>query len=291
MKVIAAVCWIAWTMWLVLPILQRRVKVARKEGGGAYLAAYSICNQAAVYWVERGRLVQRVSQYVPQLERYCSMVYGRRGASNPTVMWLAKVLLSEWLLFHVLMFVWIVFSDATLALTTLPLLPMTALMMWRELYGSVRRRQSLIVAELPNFVYKISLFITAGETVQGAWIRASAAPVIKETHPLYMELSWTRTELEQSVPFIRALEQLNRRCSVPEMSLLITTVLMNYRRGGDAFVIVLQQTARTLMERKGNVIRTVGEEASTKVIFPMMLMFVAVMIIVAAPSVMLMNQP
>jgi len=52
---------------------------------------------------------------------------------------------------------------------------------------------------------------------------------------------------------------------------------------------VLQDASRLMMEKKHAVVRTQGEEASTKLLFPMLLMLIAVMAIVAAPAVMLMH--
>jgi tight adherence protein C len=64
---------------------------------------------------------------------------------------------------------------------------------------------------------------------------------------------------------------------------------MNYRRGGELFVMSLRSLNRDLWEKRKAMTRILGEEASSKLIFPMLLILLAVMIIVAAPAVMLMD--
>jgi tight adherence protein C len=226
---------------------------------------------------------------VPQLVRFCAILHGRQELPDPAFAWTTKAFTYSLMSLLSTAVAWLAQLDPAiiglLAMLTVGL----PLLMYRELQQRVKKRQEAFVTELPSFMHKLSLLLSAGETVQRAWVRAGTVSAEKAGHPLYSELTRTNHELAQSVSFPKALEELHRRCGVSELSTLVTTVLMNYRRGGEAFTMVLQDTARVLMERKYALIRTKGEEASTKLLFPMLLMLLAVMLIVAAPAVMMMN--
>ena len=96
-------------------------------------------------------------------------------------------------------------------------------------------------------------------------------------------------DIHNNVALSKALEEWSKRCAMQETSILTTTILLNYRRGGEDFVTALRELGRLLWDRRKAVSRTLGEEASSKLVFPMVLTFVVVMVVVAAPAVLLMS--
>lgn len=71
--------------------------------------------------------------------------------------------------------------------------------------------------------------------------------------------------------------------------MFVTAVLINQRRGGDTFVLAMQDVGRQLWEKRKAVARRRGEEASTKLVFPMMLMFLVILAVVGAPALLMMK--
>jgi len=72
-----------------------------------------------------------------------------------------------------------------------------------------------------------------------------------------------------------------------EVSIFATTVLLNYRRGGTDFVTALNRLSQELWQKRISLSRTLGEQASSKLVFPMVLIFIVVLIIIATPAIML----
>jgi tight adherence protein C len=104
---------------------------------------------------------------------------------------------------------------------------------------------------------------------------------------LYTELVQAVNELKNNYSFSQVLEDFSKRCSVQEVSIFTTTVLLNYRRGGAEFVLALRDLSRTLWEKRKALSRTLGEQASSKLVFPMVLIFLVILLIVATPAIML----
>lgn len=64
------------------------------------------------------------------------------------------------------------------------------------------------------------------------------------------------------------------------------TLIQNLRKGSDQLVPVLRLQAAACWENRKNIARKLGEEASTKLLFPMAIVFVAILIMVMTPAVM-----
>ncbi|MEI7024311.1 type II secretion system F family protein [Paenibacillus sp. y28] len=161
-------------------------------------------------------------------------------------------------------------------------------------YRSVLRRIMLakrqIAMELPELLGNLVLLIGAGETVQKALLRCIRQ--LSGTKPgsiLQRELAAADIQLRNQLPFSQVLEQLAARCGIQEVAMLTTTLLLNYKRGGEELTHALAALNRELWERRKAGVRTIGEEASSRMVFPMVLIFVVVLVIVAYPAIAVMG--
>lgn len=162
--------------------------------------------------------------------------------------------------------------------------------LFRDLQKKVHEREQDILMELPELLNKIVLLVGAGETVQRAIIRCVQRKQENAAeHPLYRELLQMVSEMETGYSFQQALESFSKRCGVQEVSVFTTTVLLNFRRGGSEFGLALRDLSRTLWDKRKAVSRMRGEQASSKMVFPMVMIFVIVMILVGTPAFMMMN--
>ncbi|TNJ68182.1 type II secretion protein F [Paenibacillus hemerocallicola] len=181
-------------------------------------------------------------------------------------------------------------GDVYVMVALLALAGFTPFLMMKRLEGQIADKKRKLVMELPELLNKLTLLINAGETVQGAIMRCADMYASKgDGGPLAAEFVMLANRLRNNESFPIAMEKLSKRCLVAEVSVFTTTVLMNYRRGGELFVMSLRSLNRDLWEKRKAMTRILGEEASAKLIFPMLLILFAVMIIVAAPAVMLMD--
>jgi tight adherence protein C len=153
----------------------------------------------------------------------------------------------------------------------------------RELHEKVRKRRQAIQLEFPDFVNKLTLLVNAGLTVSKAWEKA-ARDSERQT-PLYKELRAAVQAVRSGVPEQKAYEEFAKRCHVPAVTRFVTVVLQNIRKGNSELVPVLRLLADECWELRKNAARKFGEEASTKLLLPMMLMFVAILLIVGMPAV------
>lgn len=154
---------------------------------------------------------------------------------------------------------------------------------------AVRKRQMLL--ELPLFVNKLQLMLQAGLTLHGAFLRAAESGVGEGSpgHPFAVQLSIAAKQLGNATPLSQVLEQLSRRCAMQEMTFFTTALQMNAKRGGDELAAALGLLSRELWEKRKNAVRTLAEEASAKMLFPLMIIFLAVLVAAGAPAIMQLN--
>lgn len=69
----------------------------------------------------------------------------------------------------------------------------------------------------------------------------------------------------------------------------MSVIVMNLKRGGSEVVPVLREQGRECWEMRKNAAREMGEQAGTKILIPMMIMFLGIVLIVATPAVLSMT--
>jgi tight adherence protein C len=160
--------------------------------------------------------------------------------------------------------------------------------LYKDLNTKVQRRDQDILMELPELLNRIVLLVGAGETVQRAIIHSVASQGERD-HPLYNELRKTVGDWNNGYSFQQSFEQFSRRSGVQEVTIFTTTVLLNFRRGGGDFVLALRDLSHVLWEKRKAVSRAKGEQASSKLVFPMVLIFFSIVVMIGAPAFMMMN--
>lgn len=159
----------------------------------------------------------------------------------------------------------------------------------REIITKAELRRQNIQLELPEFINKLTLLVQAGETISKALVTCIERKKKQKVHPLYMELMRMMSDVHNGYSFTQAMSLFAKRCSMQEVSMFVTTVLINQRRGGETFVLAMEDLGRQLWDKRKSIARKRGEEISTKLVFPMMLMFLIVLIVVGAPALLMMQ--
>lgn len=234
------------------------------------------------------KLMERLHTQVAFIQQKMISLYGSRDALKHSRMFIAQLisvvlicLLGSLMLAllssgdHLLFGVGIMFSI---------ILPTFLI---NQLSTMEKERKHKILLELPEVVNKIILLVNAGETVQQAMIRCVELNTNQES-PLYKELRESVNRLTSNEPFPHVMNELSKKCAIQEVAIFTTTVLLNYRKGGQDLILSLRELSHDLWEKRKNISKTKGEEASSKLVFPLILIFVAVMIIVGYPAITIM---
>jgi tight adherence protein C len=76
------------------------------------------------------------------------------------------------------------------------------------------------------------------------------------------------------------------KCNMPAVRRMTSVLVQNMNRGGTDVLLVLKEIGKELWNDRRATAKRMAEQAGTKLLFPMMLMLLAVIVIVAAPAIM-----
>lgn len=157
----------------------------------------------------------------------------------------------------------------------------------QELIKKIEKRKFLIRLDFPDFINKLILLINAGMTVTAAFGR-----IVEEATqqgPIYQEASICIQDIKNGTAEVVAYESFARKCRVSEVTKFISILTQNLRKGNDQMIFALREMSREAWEMRKHVAKRLGEEASTKLLLPMLFNFLIVVIIVAMPAFMAMR--
>lgn len=158
----------------------------------------------------------------------------------------------------------------------------------KELDKKITRKKRAILLDLPELINTLAVLINAGLPLTSALQK-----IIQEGNtrrPLYKELHQLMVEINAGIPLNQAYEDFAQRCKVPEITRFASTVLQNINRGNADLVYVLRLLSQEAWGQRKDIAKKLGEEASSKLVLPMVMVFLAVSIIVLAPAMMSMSR-
>lgn len=158
-----------------------------------------------------------------------------------------------------------------------------------RLHEKVKKRNRDLLLAYPDFVGKMTLLLGSGLSVRQAWEK-----VIKNyqkhsnkgsQNELMEQLVLTYHEMKGGVSEIVAYVNFGKRCNLRCYQHFSALLSQNIRRGGECLTKLLRdESDKAYEERKRNARKT-GEEAGTKMLFPMAIMLVIVIIIIMVPAI------
>lgn len=159
----------------------------------------------------------------------------------------------------------------------------------QELEKQVIKREEELKKEYADFVVKLSLFLGAGITIRGAFFRmGNEYKLQKDSYSyhsvLYEEILVLCNQLNTGISEKEAYAFWGKRCNTASYRKLAALLNQNLKKGSSGLLVALQLESQNAIEEKRNFIRKKGEEASTKLLLPMILMLGMVMIIIMIPA-------
>lgn len=153
-----------------------------------------------------------------------------------------------------------------------------------------RERQLLL--DYPDVVFKLGMLLNAGLTIQNAFIKVAEGyrGHMEQTKDkqrkryAYEEMLYACNEMKSGVPEAKAYENFGRRCKETRYVRLGSILAGGLQKSAEGMTTLLLKEAEQAMEERRLLARKLGEEAGTKLLFPMLLMLVVVMVILMVPA-------
>ncbi len=180
----------------------------------------------------------------------------------------------------------------TIALLGALCLVITPYLFLMDLESGLRKRNREMLLDYPEVMNKFTLLLGAGMTVKGAWGKITAEYVGKKKKGLcsqryvYEEMLATWNEMANGRMERTAYERFGRRVRLTPYTKFSALVSQNMKKGNARLLSILELEGMDAWEERKETVKRLGEEAGSKLLLPMMLMFGIVLAIIIVPAMM-----
>ncbi len=158
-----------------------------------------------------------------------------------------------------------------------------------DLKEKSQMRKEEIVRSYPEFVSRLKLYMGAGLTIKNAFLRigkdyGQEKKQTGKSEYLYEEVLLAGYQLLNGKSEEYVYREWGRRCETMccrKLGFLLTATL---RQGNEKILFMLEQEACLAWEERKAKVKKRGEEAGTKMLFPMLMMLLMVMFLVLLPA-------
>lgn len=158
-----------------------------------------------------------------------------------------------------------------------------------------KKRQESMRMDYSDIVSKMAILAGAGMSMRQAWDTISARYMdgrrknqVKEK-PAYEEMVVTTYEMQDGASERTAFQNFAERVGVGEYHRLSRILVQSIQKGNKGICGMLEKEAADAFESRKLMARKLGEEASTKMMIPLMLMLGIVMAVIMVPALLGMN--
>lgn len=106
----------------------------------------------------------------------------------------------------------------------------------------------------------------------------------KWERPVYEEVQRLCKEIQGGVPEAEAYEKFGKRCKIAEYRILSVLLVQNLKKGSQDILLFLEREAAFALENRKRVMKVKGEQASTKLVFPMMIQLMLIFGVLMVPA-------
>ena len=153
---------------------------------------------------------------------------------------------------------------------------------------SDRKRQ--LILDYPDVVFKLGMLLNAGLTIENAFSRIAEeyqqTKKTGKTRWAYEEMVAACNEMKSGIPESKAYERFGRRCEHTCYIRLGTILSGSLQKSSEGMTDLLLTEAKEAMGDRRQLAKKMGEEAGTKLLFPMILMLLVVLVILIVPAMM-----
>lgn len=158
-----------------------------------------------------------------------------------------------------------------------------------DLTKKYKERNRLLSLEYSEFVSKLQLLIGSGMTLRSAFERMGEDYKLSKEKTnrkrfVYEELLYCVRRMGDGISEAECYELFGKRCGLLIYKKLATLLTQNLRKGTKGLLALLNNEIKIAFEERKQTAKKAGEEAQTKLLFPMIIMLGIVMIIIMIPA-------
>ncbi len=140
-------------------------------------------------------------------------------------------------------------------------------------------RSEEMMRDFSNVVSKLALLTNAGMIMKEAWEKVAYTG----ESTIYLEMQKVVEEMNNGISETEAIFRFGNRCILPEIKKFASTIIQGIEKGNSELTVMLRAQSSEVWNLKKQNVRRQGEKAASKLMIPLMMMFVGILIMVIVP--------
>lgn len=147
------------------------------------------------------------------------------------------------------------------------------------LKNKLEKKSEEMLADFSDVVSKLALLTNAGMNLHEAW------QTVADTGDgiIYKEMRNSVLEMENGSSEVDAIYHFGLRCMVPEIKKFASTITAGLTKGNAELSAMLQTQSKESWGMKKQLVRRAGEKAASKLLIPILIMFIGILIMIMVP--------
>lgn len=219
------------------------------------------------------------SDYARKKVKEMSEVYGRRYAEYYYYIQLGGQITYA-VTMAPLIFVLAVLGNSPMALLFGMLLAFLFIWYLSEIFkDKLTSRREELLAEFPQVLSKLTLLVNSGMMLRNAWNRVAN----DGEGVLYEEMAAAAAEMSNGISEPVAYRNFAERCGLKEMRKFASLVTQSLAKGSSDLSYFLKDMSDEMWEMKKNMVKRRSEQANSKLLAPIVLIFIGILVMIMAP--------
>ena len=156
-------------------------------------------------------------------------------------------------------------------------------------HKDTEKRERELMREYPHLISRMVLYLGAGMSVRNLFFKMASdyREEVRKGHGkryAMEEIVYTCRELDSGISETEAYAALGKRCRSRQYTKLCSLLSQNVKKGNRALLEALTEEAEASFEERKRLAGRLGEEAGTKLLFPMILMLGVTLTMIMIPA-------
>lgn len=143
----------------------------------------------------------------------------------------------------------------------------------------IEERSEALLSDFSDVVSKLALLINCGMIMRQAWEKVAYS----KEGVIYNEMRNVVINMRDGMSESEAYFCFGNNCVIPEIKKFASTIVQGIIKGNSELAIMLTEQSHEVCEMKMNMVKRQGDAAVTKLIGPMMVMFLGILIMIIVP--------
>lgn len=143
----------------------------------------------------------------------------------------------------------------------------------------IQKRSDELLSDFSDIVSKLALLVNAGMIMHEAWNEVAYAG----DSIIYKEMQRACDDMNNGVSEAEAVRRFGIRCIIPEIKKFSGTIIQGIEKGNKELAAMLRVQSDEVWSMKKQMVLRAGAKANTKLMFPMIIMFSGILIMIVVP--------